>query len=234
MTPSVAVIRFPGSNCETETVAAVRRAGGHATLVDYRAISLDNADAVILPGGFSYGDYLRSGAIARFAPVMTAVQALAEAGGAVIGICNGFQILCEARLLPGALLRNSQQRFVARPVDVRIERTDTVCTAEFNRDEVIRIPVAHGEGRYVADEATLDLLEGEGRVVMRYVPVPDSDMPHNPNGSHRDIAGICNAGGNVVGFMPHPERLAEHSVGGDVGHRFFSSLIHRLSTGVPA
>lgn len=234
MTATVAVIRFPGSNCETETLAAVQRAGGHATLLDYRATSLDGAEAVILPGGFSYGDYLRSGAIARFAPVMTAVQALAEGGGAVVGICNGFQILCEAHLLPGALLHNAQQRFVARPVDVRIERTDTICTAEFNRGEIIRIPVAHGEGRYVADDATLDLLEAEGRVVMRYVAVPGSDLPHNPNGSRCDIAGICNADGNVVGFMPHPERLAESAVGGDVGHRFFTSLIQRLSTGVPA
>lgn len=234
MTPTVAVIRFPGSNCETETLAAVRRAGGHATLLDYRTTSLDGADAVILPGGFSYGDYLRSGAIARFAPVMSAVQALAVAGGAVIGICNGFQILCEAQLLPGALLHNAQQRFVARPVDVRIERTDTICTTEFTRGEITRLPVAHGEGRYLADDATLDQLETEGRVVMRYITVPGSDLPHNPNGSRRDIAGICSAGGNVVGFMPHPERLADPSVGGDAGHRFFTSLVHRLSTGVPA
>ncbi len=230
----VAVVRFPGSNCEDETLAAVRRAGGEAVLVDYRTAVLDGTDAVILPGGFSYGDYLRSGAIARFAPVMAAVRALAEGGAPVIGICNGFQILCEAQLLPGALLHNAQQRFVARPVDVRVEQTATVCTHQFRRGEVIRIPVAHGEGRYVADEATLDALEAEGHVMLRYVAVPGSDLPHNPNGASRDIAGICNAAGNVVGFMPHPERLAEDVIGGTAGHRFFTSLVERLTAGVAA
>ena len=221
----VAVVRFPGSNCETETLAAIERAGGDGVLVDYRETTLGAVDAVILPGGFAYGDYLRSGAIARFAPVMTAVRELADAGGAVIGICNGFQVLCEAHLLPGALLRNSQQRFAARPVDVRIERTDTVCTGEYLPGEVIRIPVAHGEGRYVADAGTLQTLERDGRVMLRYVAVAGSDVPHNPNGSTNDIAGICNAAGTVLGFMPHPERLADHALGSDAGQRFFSSLV---------
>jgi len=230
----IAVVRFPGSNCETETLAAITRAGGDAVLVDYRETSLGQADGVILPGGFSYGDYLRSGAIARFAPVMGAVKSLADAGGAVIGICNGFQILCEAHLLPGALQRNSQQRFASRPVDVRIERTDTVCTSDYAEGETIRIPIAHGEGRFVADPETLAELEQQHRVVLRYVPVPGSDISGNPNGSMNDIAGICNASGTIVGFMPHPERLAEPELGSDVGERFFTSMMHRLSLGVPA
>ncbi|HQW67693.1 MAG TPA: phosphoribosylformylglycinamidine synthase subunit PurQ [Gemmatimonadales bacterium] len=231
----VAVVRFPGSNCETETLTAIERAGGEGLLLDYRETTLQGADAVILPGGFSYGDYLRSGAIARFSPVMQAVRAHAEAGGAVIGICNGFQVLCEAHLLPGALLRNAGQRFLSRPVDVRIERRDTVCTADYAEGDVLRIPVAHGEGRFAADEATLAMLEGEGRVVMRYVAVPGTDVAHNPNGSANDIAGICNAAGTVVGFMPHPERLAEASLGSAAGHRVFTSLISRLTrTGVAA
>jgi phosphoribosylformylglycinamidine synthase subunit PurQ / glutaminase len=221
----VAVVRFPGSNCETESIAAVVRAGGSATLVDYRDNTLGNADAVILPGGFSYGDYLRSGAIARFSPIMTAVKKLADDGGAVIGICNGFQILCEAQLLPGALQHNAQQRFAARPVDVRIERTTTACTRDYQLGEVIRIPIAHGEGRYVADIATLDALEADDRILLRYVVVTGSDMPHNPNGAMRDIAGICNAAGNVVGFMPHPERLADDALGSNIGHRFFTSIV---------
>jgi phosphoribosylformylglycinamidine synthase len=230
----VAVIRFPGSNCEDETLAAITRAGGHAVLLDYRATDLGGADAVILPGGFSYGDYLRSGAIARFAPIMEAIRQHAEQGGVVIGICNGFQILCEAHLLPGALLPNAERRFVARPVDVRIENVATACTMHFAPNEIVRIPVAHGDGRFVADEHTLDTLEAAGQVVMRYVAVAGSDLPHNPNGSSRDIAGICNAAGNVVGYMPHPERLADDRIGGSAGHRFFTSLIERLGAGVAA
>jgi phosphoribosylformylglycinamidine synthase I len=228
----VAVIRFPGSNCETETLAAIERAGGRAELLDYRAASLGGAAVVILPGGFSYGDYLRSGAIARFAPVMAAVTAHAAAGGRVIGICNGFQILCEAQLLPGALLPNAQRFFASRPVDVRIERVATACTSDYARGEVIRIPIAHGEGRYVADRSTLAMLEGEGRVVLRYIAVPGTDAPHNPNGSLNDIAGICNASGTVVGFMPHPERQADVLLGSDAGHRFFTSIVTSCQPGV--
>lgn len=221
----VAVVRFPGSNCETESLEAVERAGGEGVLVDYRDTSLGHAEAVILPGGFAYGDYLRSGAIARFAPVMDAVRRHADAGGAVVGICNGFQVLCEAHLLPGALQRNAGQRFTSRPVDVRIERSQTVCTVDYDVGEIIRIPMAHGEGRYVADDATLALLESEGRVVLRYVSAPGSDITANPNGSLHDIAGICNANGTVVGFMPHPERLADSVLGSNAGHRFFTSLV---------
>jgi len=230
----VAVIRFPGSNCEAETLAAVKRAGGEGVLVDYRDTVLDRVDAAILPGGFAYGDYLRSGAIARFAPVMQAVKELADRGGAVIGVCNGFQVLCEAQMLPGALQRNAQQRFASRPVDVRIERADTVCTADYRPGEVIRIPVAHGEGRYVADPETLAVLESEHRVMLRYVAVDGSDQAYNPNGSMNDIAGICNAAGNVLGFMPHPERLADSALGSDAGQRFFTSLIRSVQTAVAA
>jgi phosphoribosylformylglycinamidine synthase subunit PurQ / glutaminase len=234
VTARVAVVRFPGSNCETETLAAIERAGGEGVLLDYRDRTLSGADAVILPGGFAYGDYLRSGAIARFAPVMAAVKAHAGAGGTVIGICNGFQILCEAHLLPGALQRNAQQRFVSRPVDVRIERTNTACTGDFVPGEVIRIPVAHGEGRYVASHQVLHNLERENCVLLRYVALEGSDTPHNPNGSTNDIAGICNAEGTVIGFMPHPERLAQTSLGSDVGQRIFSSLIGALVAEVAA
>ncbi|MGH7584577.1 MAG: phosphoribosylformylglycinamidine synthase subunit PurQ [Gemmatimonadales bacterium] len=230
----VAVVRYPGSNCETETLAAVVRAGGDAVLTDYRDTSLQGADAVILPGGFSYGDYLRSGAIARFAPIMAAIADLADHGGAVIGVCNGFQVLCEAHLLPGALQRNAQQRFASRPVDVRIERTDTVCTGDFRSGEVIRIPIAHGEGRYVAEPETVEQLEREQRVFLRYVPVPGTDEPYNPNGSMNDIAGICDPTGRIVGFMPHPERLAQASLGSDAGQRFFTSLVRQVTSGALA
>jgi phosphoribosylformylglycinamidine synthase len=224
----VAVVRFPGSNCETETMRAVTLAGGDAICVDYRGTSLDGADAVILPGGFSYGDYLRSGAIARFAPIMHAVRQHAEAGRPVVGICNGFQILCEAHLLPGALMHNIERRFSARPVDVRVERTNTVMTSDFNRGEVVRLPQAHGEGRFFADDATLDQLESSGQIVLRYVAVSGSDLPPNPNGSLRDIAGICNASGNVVGFMPHPERIIDPAVGDSTGLKFYQSLMRQL------
>lgn len=232
MSPRVAVVRFPGSNCEDETLRAVRRAGGDAFLLDYRSGNLDGAAAVVLPGGFSYGDYLRSGSIARFSPVMAAIREHAAAGGALLGICNGFQILCEAHLLPGALMHNAGRRFASRPVDLRIERTDTICTGDFEQGEVIRIPQAHGEGRYEATPAVLETLERDNLIVLRYVPVSGSDIPYNPNGSTADIAGICNPAGNVVGFMPHPERLADSALGSEIGMRFFTGLIKRLS-GVP-
>lgn len=222
---SIAVIRFPGSNCETETLAALQRAGAEGCLVDYRATALPDVDGVILPGGFSYGDYLRSGAIARFAPVMPAVRALAESGGAVVGICNGFQILCEAQLLPGALQRNLDQRFVSRPVGVRIERGDTVCTVDFAVGDILRVPVAHGDGRYVASPETLASLIADRGVVLRYVAEPGVDVPGNPNGSVNDIAGICNAAGNVIGFMPHPERDAGVDPSSRAGLGFFTSLV---------
>ena len=228
----VAVVRFPGSNCEPEACRAVERAGGQAFYVWHRDTSLSGADAVILPGGFSYGDYLRSGAIARFSPVMEAIKAHAAADGPVLGICNGFQILCEAGLLPGALVRNAGLKYLSRPVDVRIERVDTPFTNAYRAGEVIRIPVGHGDGRYVAPESQLALLEAEGRVVLRYVPLAGMDAPANPNGSVQDIAAICSPSGTVVGMMPHPERLAERVLGSDAGHGVFASLMQFRSAEV--
>ena len=223
----VAVVRFPGSNCEPEAARAVERAGGEAFFVWHRDPSLGGADAVILPGGFSYGDYLRSGAIARMSPVMDAIRGHAAAGGPVLGICNGFQILAEAGLLPGALVRNASLGYLSRPVDVRIERTTTPFTGDFAAGTVIRIPIGHGEGRFVAPEAELDRIEAEGQVVMRYADV-GRDVPANPNGSARDIAAVCSPAGNVVGMMPHPERLAEAVLGSEAGHPVFTSLLHHL------
>lgn len=221
----VGVVRFPGSNCEPESVRAVERAGGEGFYLWHRETSLRGADAVILPGGFSYGDYLRSGAIARFSPIMEAIKRHAASGAPVLGLCNGFQILCEAGLLPGALVRNAGLRYLSRPVDVRVERTDTPFTHAYRQDEVIRLPIGHGDGRYVGTDAVLDGLEANRQVVLRYVGAASLDAPGNPNGSMRDIAGICNAAGNVVGMMPHPERLAEAGLGSAAGHRIFESLV---------
>ena len=228
---TVAVVRFPGSNCEPETCRAIERAGGSAQYAWYRDTTLDGADAVILPGGFSYGDYLRSGAIARFSPIMDAIRRHAEAGGPVLGICNGFQILAEAGLLPGALVRNAELKYLSRPVDVTVERTDTPFTSAYGAGELIRIPIGHGDGRFVAPDQVLDELEAKGQIVLRYARPAASDVPANPNGSQRDIAGVCNPAGNVVGMMPHPERLADTALGSDAGHRVFVSL---LSSGVAA
>lgn len=214
----VAVVQFPGSNCDEDTVRAARRAGAEAYLVWHRDTDLRDADGVIVPGGFAYGDYLRAGAIARFSPVMGAVAALAEAGAPVLGICNGFQVLCEAGLLPGALLPNAGQRFLSRPVTVRVENAETPFTTAYAKGFILRVPIAHGEGRYVASAETLEALEAEGRVVLRYVG-------ENPNGSANDIAGIVSAAGNVVGMMPHPERAAESVVGETAGAKVFDSML---------
>ena len=219
----VAVIVFPGSNCDTDTLAAARAAGSDAYLVWHRDTDLRQADAVILPGGFSYGDYLRSGAIARFSKVMAAVTAHARVGGPVLGICNGFQILCEAELLPGGLMRNAGLRFVSRPVRVRVEQTETPFTCLYEKGEVLEIPIAHGDGRYVVDPRTAAELEATDRVVWRYVG-------DNPNGSTSDIAGVTNAGRNVVGIMPHPERANAPALGGQDGARVFHSMEARHAT----
>jgi phosphoribosylformylglycinamidine synthase len=222
----VAVVRFPGSNCDLDAVRAAEAVGAHGYLVWHRDTDLRGADVVILPGGFSYGDYLRAGAIARFSPIMQAVQRHAAEGGAVLGICNGFQILCESHLLPGALLRNTGLTFVAKPVDVVVERAGTVFTSAYSTGSRLRIPVAHGEGRYVASDDTLRLLEAEGRVVLRYVPATEgSPLQPNPNGSANHIAGICNPTGTVVGIMPHPERAADPAVGCTDGLGFFTSMV---------
>ena len=211
----VAVVRFPGSNCDADARHAAQLAGHDVSYVWHRSADLGQADVVILPGGFSYGDYLRPGAIARFSPVMKAVAAHAAAGRPLLGICNGFQILCEAQLLPGALVRNAQLSFVCRPVRLRVESDATPFTARYRVGQDVTMPVAHGDGRYVADEATLARLERSGRVVFRFVG-------GNPNGAMHDIAGITNDDGNVVGMMPHPERAVEPILGSTDGALMFS------------
>ena len=219
----VGVVTFPGSLDDRDAARAVRVAGGESVALWHADPSLHDVDAVILPGGFSYGDYLRCGAIARFAPVMQSIIAAAHEGLPVLGICNGFQILCEAHLLPGALIRNDRRKFVCRDQRLRVENAKTSWTSEYREDQEIVIPLKNGEGGYVADQRTLDQLEDEGRVVVRY-------LDNNPNGSYRDIAGICNEQGNVVGLMPHPEHAVEALTGpGTDGLGFFQSLI-----GVPA
>ena len=227
----IAVVRFPGSNCDFDTLHAARRAGTEAYFVWHRDTSLRSADAVLLPGGFSYGDYLRSGAIARFSPIMPAVQRFAEAGGPVLGICNGFQILCEAGLLPGALMRNDRLTFVSRPVALRVEQPDTAFTNQYHRGDLLRMPVAHGDGRFVADSSTLAELEATGRVVVRYLGLDGRALGDSINGSLNDIAGIANAEGNVVGLMPHPDRAADPALGNTDGLGFFTSIA--MWAGVP-
>ncbi len=220
----VAVVRFPGSNCDFDTLHAARRTGTEAYFVWHRDTNLKSADAVLLPGGFSYGDYLRSGAIARFSPIMPAVQRFAEAGGPVLGICNGFQILCEAGLLPGALMRNDRLTFVSRPVALRVEQTDTAFTNRYHPGDLLLMPVAHGDGRFVADPVTLAELEATGRVVVRYVGLDGQPLDGSINGSLNDIAGIANPEGNVVGLMPHPDRAADPALGNTDGTGFFTSI----------
>ena len=221
-----AVVTFPGSNCDYDLYKAVEQVGGEATFVWHRERGgLGVYDAVLLPGGFSYGDYLRAGAIARMSPVMEDVVAFANAGGPVLGVCNGFQILCEAGLLPGALVRNASLRFQSRDVLLRVERTDTVFTADYEQGQILRVPIAHGEGNYEADEGTLERLEAEGRVVFRYVDAEGSPTESaNPNGSWHNIAGIMSEAGNVLGMMPHPERAMEALLGSTDGVSLFTSL----------
>jgi phosphoribosylformylglycinamidine synthase len=221
----VAVVRFPGSNCDLDTLHAARRAGAEAFFVWHRDSDLGGADAVLLPGGFSYGDYLRSGAIARFSPVMAPVQRFARDGGPVLGICNGFQILCEAGMLPGALVRNSRLSFVSRPTQLRVERTTTAFTGAYRRGQILTMPVAHGDGRFVADPDTLRRLEAEGLVVVRYVAPDGGPLTEEINGSLNDIAGIANPAGNVVGLMPHPDRAADPALGNQDGLGFFASVL---------
>ncbi|HEY7479002.1 MAG TPA: phosphoribosylformylglycinamidine synthase subunit PurQ [Gemmatimonadales bacterium] len=222
---NVAVVRFPGSNSDFDALRAAAAVGANSYFVWHRDTDLRGADVAILPGGFSYGDYLRAGAIARFSPVMSAVQRHAAEGGAVLGICNGFQILCEAHLLPGALLRNAALHFVSKPVDLIIEQNQTPFTAAFSVGQHVRLPVAHGEGRFLASADTLRMLEAEGRVVLRYVADSEgSPYQPNPNGSAAHIAGIRNAAGNVVGVMPHPERADDPILGLADGRGFFTSM----------
>jgi phosphoribosylformylglycinamidine synthase len=219
----IGVVTFPGSLDDVDARRAVTFAGAEAVALWHADHHLRGVDGVVLPGGFSYGDYLRCGAISRFSPVMTEVVSAAEAGMPVLGICNGFQILCESHLLPGALVRNDHRKFVCRDQRLRIENSKTAWTNEYDEGAEITIVLKNGEGAYVADEATLDMLEGEGRVVARYLDV-------NPNGSQRDIAGISNERGNVVGLMPHPEHAVEELCGpGTDGLAFFTSVIRALT-----
>ena len=218
----IGVVTFPGSLDDVDAQRAVRIAGGEPVALWHGDHDLKGVDAVILPGGFSYGDYLRCGAIARFAPVMTEVVAAANGGMPVLGICNGFQILCESHLLPGALIRNDHRTFICRDQVLRLENTSTAWTSDYTDGQQITVPLKNGEGGFVADAATLDRIEGEGQVVFRYVDV-------NPNGSLRDIAGITNERGNVVGLMPHPEHAVEDLTGpGTDGLGLFTSALTAL------
>jgi len=216
------VVVFPGSNCDHDAWYALSHNLGHsAEFIWHDSASLGSVDAVILPGGFSYGDYLRCGAIAKFSPVMAAVKSFAIEGGLVLGICNGFQVLVESGLLPGALLRNRELKFVCRPVRVRVETTNTPFTAAAQRGQTLTLPVAHGEGCYYADAPLLAALKADDRVVLRYVD--------NPNGSLDDIAGICNERRNVMGMMPHPERAADALLGSADGRVILESMVYSLS-----
>jgi phosphoribosylformylglycinamidine synthase subunit PurQ / glutaminase len=242
MTVRVGVVVFPGSNRDIDAVNALEVAGAEPTSLWHESASLDGVAAVILPGGFAYGDYLRAGVIARFSPVMHAVTAFAADGGLVLGICNGFQVLTEAHLLPGALLRNRGLRFVSRQVALVPERLDTPFTRALGDRGPLRMPVAHGEGCFYADDSTLDELERDGQVLFRYARTDGTIAgatgdPANPNGSLRAIAGVMNAAGNVAGLMPHPERAAEGILGSDDGLAILRSLVdsagERMSSGAP-
>jgi phosphoribosylformylglycinamidine synthase I len=230
------IVRFPGSNCDEDAYRAVADVLGHeAVYLWHKDHDLQDADLIILPGGFSYGDYLRAGAIARFSPIMREVIAFSRRGGPVLAICNGFQIACEAGLLPGALLRNDSLRFVSDVVHLRVESIATRFSSHYHVAQVLRVPIAHGDGRYTADADTLERLEGEGHVVFRYVDGHGSPTrAANPNGSQRNIAGIVNAAGNVLGMMPHPERAMDSALGSTDGIALFSSVFDSLLSGVSA
>ena len=232
---NIAVLTFPGSNCDQDCVHSVELAGGTARYVWHREVSLGAADAVIVPGGFAHGDYLRPGAIARFSPIMDAVVDFARGGGLVVGICNGFQVLCEAGLLPGALLRNRSLRFQSHDCRMRVERADTPFTSHYDRGQVIRMPLSHADGNYYADPAALSRLEDGGRVVFRYCDSSGSASSEaNPNGSVAGIAGIVNEGGNVLGMMPHPDRAIEAVLGSVDGLPLFRSLVESSSALSPS
>ena len=229
------VLQFPASNCDQDALHVLKNVMGHsARFIWHKESSLGDVDAVVIPGGFSYGDYLRTGAIARFSPVMAAVQNFAANGGIVLGICNGFQILCEAGLLPGALIRNRSLQFRCEYVFIRTETTDSPFTNQIPTGKLLRVPIAHGEGCYFADEGTLAKLKLNNQVLWRYVNSKgEANEASNPNGSLDNIAGICNETRNVVGLMPHPERASEAILGGDDGRLVFESLIHALEQRKP-
>jgi phosphoribosylformylglycinamidine synthase len=229
-----AVLQFPGSNCDQDVVHVLRNVLGHsARLLWHKEASLGETDAVIVPGGFSYGDYLRTGAIARFSPVMEAVQRFAADGGLVLGICNGFQILCEAGLLPGALIRNRSLQFRCEHIFLKTVTPDSPFTNRIAPDKLLRLPIAHGEGCYFADEETLASLKANNQILWRYVDAGGEPTEGaNPNGSLDSIAGVCNETRNVAGLMPHPERASEPVLGSTDGRLIFESMIHAL-TGKP-
>ena len=220
------IVVLPGSNCDHDAIHVAKDVlGAEAAILWHKDTDLQGADCVIIPGGFAYGDYLRAGALAKFAPIMEPIKRHAAQGGLVLGICNGFQVLTEVGLLPGALMRNQHLRFLSREVHLRTEETDTPFSNALTAGEVFRVPIAHGEGNYFADDATLDELERNRQVIFRY---SDADgrvtVGANPNGSARNIAGICNAGRNVLGMMPHPERCSETILGNAAGLKVFQSI----------
>jgi phosphoribosylformylglycinamidine synthase subunit PurQ / glutaminase len=225
MSTRMAIVTFPGSNCDYDCFKAAELVGMEPRFVWHRESSIGDADVVVLPGGFSYGDYLRAGAIARFSPIMKDLVRFANEGRPVLGICNGFQILCEAGLLPGALIRNDSLKFESRPVYMRIENNQTIYTSEYDEGDVLKVHIAHGMGNYVADEDVLEALEDENRVIFRYVDMDGVETEEsNPNGSLNNIAGIINPAGNVLGLMPHPERSVEAMLGSEDGRGLFESL----------
>ncbi len=221
------VIVFPGSNCDRDIKVAIERISGFPVkMVWHGDASVPASDFIVLPGGFSYGDYLRCGAMAAHSPIMRDVIAKAKAGTPVLGVCNGFQVLCEAGLLPGVLMRNRSLKFICRDVHLRVDNDQSYFTRAYRKGQVIRVPIAHAEGNYFADDETLDRLEGEGRIVLRYSDEDgDASNAANPNGSQRNIAGISDATGRIVGMMPHPERLYENARGGTDGRRVFESAV---------
>ncbi len=227
----IGVLVFPGSNCDHDAYYVFGQVAGQpVTFLWHETHDLEDCDAVIVPGGFAYGDYLRTGAIARFAPVMESVKKFAASGGLVMGICNGFQILCESGLLPGALMRNSGLKYVCKFVHVRVESTNTPFTSQCREGEVLRIPIGHMEGNYFCDATTLAELKREQRIVFRYTTADGRIAAEaNPNGSLENIAGICNEGRNVLGMMPHPERASEKELGGIDGLRVIQSLVAAMS-----
>jgi len=224
------VVVFPGSNCDEDCVYVLRDVLKQEVLsLWHQGTTLQDCDCIVLPGGFSYGDYLRTGAVARFSPIMSALASFAKDGGLVLGICNGFQILLEAGLLPGAMLRNRALRFICKFVEVRVERTDTPFTNRFQPGQVIRMPIAHNEGNYVVDRATLKQMNTRGQVLLRYCDADGNTTDAaNPNGSMESIAGITNEAGNVMGLMPHPERCSEPELGSVDGRLLFESLINSM------
>lgn len=222
----IGIVRFPGSNCEVDCLEAWKVIGENPEMIWHHETSVQGYDLIVLPGGFSYGDYLRTGAIARFSPIMDDVIRFAEQGGLVWGICNGFQILTECGLLPGALLRNRDLNFICSPQHLRVERNDLAFTNQYSKGDIIRIPVNHGEGNYTIDDEGLKELEANNQIVFRYV-TPEGEMHEQccPNGSRDNIAGIVNKTGNILGMMPHPERVVEEVIGGTDGRGMFLSIL---------